>query len=90
MKGNAHRYRRPGGLSFYGLKLRTIHSKYHEIHIWQLHLLAKISGDRYFERLAARLNRDSRQLGYVVGRPAKRAWGVVSPECRPVPPRSRT
>jgi hypothetical protein len=86
MKVNGHKYRRPGGLSYYGIGIPTAHAKYHEIHIWQLHLLAKISGDRYFQRLAAKMNRDSPQRGYVVGRPAVRAWSVVGPHCRPKPP----
>ena len=51
MRKNLPEYRRPGGISLYGLTTRTKNPKYHEIHIWQLDLLAHISGDGYFARI---------------------------------------
>jgi hypothetical protein len=86
MRNNAARYRRPGGLSLYGLRLKTRHRKYHEVHVWQFNLLARISGDRYFQRFGARLARDAPPIGYVPGRPAQHGNRVVSPTCRPAPP----
>jgi hypothetical protein len=46
------RFRRPGELSLYDLRNRTQHVKYHEIVVWQLRFLARISGDRYFWQTA--------------------------------------
>jgi hypothetical protein len=70
MRDQAWRYRNPGSLSFYGLRTRSTIRKYHEIHVWQLRLLRRISGDRYFWRLANRLARDERPFGYVPGKPS--------------------
>ncbi len=72
MRDNATRFRRPGGYSLYDLVARTRHAKYHKIHIWQLRLLASISSDPWFWRLADKFARDARPTGYVPGRPAKR------------------
>jgi hypothetical protein len=72
MRDNASRYRRRGTLSLYGLRHRETIRKYHQIHIWQLKLLGRISGDRYFWRLAKRLGADVKPRGYVPGRPATR------------------
>ncbi|CAN5644779.1 hypothetical protein BH23CHL8_BH23CHL8_07490 [soil metagenome] len=69
MRDHAWRYRRPGGVSLYGLRHRETIQKYHEIHVWQLRLLARISGDDYFWRLAGRLVQDLKPGGYVPGRP---------------------
>lgn len=71
MRDHAWRYRRRGGLSLYCLYHRTRIEKYHEVHIWQLRLLGRLSGDRYFIRLAARLKEDVAPDGYVPGRPAR-------------------
>jgi D-glucuronyl C5-epimerase C-terminus len=83
MSRHAQRYRRPGGVSFYGLLTRTIIFKYHEIHIWQLRLLAKISGHADFARLSRQLERDAPPIGRVNGRPARQGDRVVGPHCRP-------
>lgn len=69
MRDHAHRYRRPGALSRYDLRTGSAFSKYHEIHVWQLRLLARISGERSLWRLADRLREDVRPAGYVPGRP---------------------
>ncbi|CAN5644520.1 hypothetical protein BH23CHL8_BH23CHL8_07470 [soil metagenome] len=69
MRDHAWRYRRPGRVSLYGLRHREAIHKYHGIHVWQLRLLARISGDDWFWRLAARLVRDASPARYVPGRP---------------------
>ena len=83
MRKNLHRYRRPGGISVYGLRSRTQNPKYHEIHVWQLNLLARISGDDYFSTMASRLRGDRRPSGHVNGRPQRHDAMVVGPQCRP-------
>jgi hypothetical protein len=83
MKRYASLCRRPGGLSLYGLRSRTRHVKYHEIHIWQLRLLGRISSDEEFLRMASALARDSRPTGEVPGRPARQGPRIAGPQCRP-------
>jgi hypothetical protein len=51
-------FRVPGGISYYDLVHRTRHAKYHLIHTWQLRSLAAISGDTWYDRLAAAFWRD--------------------------------
>jgi hypothetical protein len=72
MQQNAGRYRRPGGLSRYDLVNGTTSPKYHAVHIWQLGLLADISGDRSFARLARQLADDHPPSAAAPGRPAER------------------
>jgi hypothetical protein len=81
---NLWRFRRPGGVSYYGLRSRSVIAKYHHIHVWQIHLLAKISGERYFSRMAARFRAD------LPGRPTWRGTPNYPPrpeprECDPEP-----
>lgn len=83
MSRHAESYRRPGGLSLYGLRSRSLIGKYHEIHIWQLLLLAKISGHADFAHLASALATDVRPVGRANGRPARQGPGIVGPQCRP-------
>ena len=71
MRANVHRYRRPGGISTYDLGIRSVLTKYHYHHVYQLRLLARISGDRYFWRLARKFVSDRRPRGYVAGAPAR-------------------
>jgi hypothetical protein len=82
MRARADRYRQAGGLSLYGLRHRTSRLKYHEIHVWQLRLLASLSGDAWFDRLAGQLSDDVRSSGPVPGRPAIRGPAATSPACR--------
>jgi len=70
LKDNLRRFRRPGGLSIYGLRSRTRISKYHEVHIWQVKVVGQITGDPYFRKFAHRLARDRKPTGYIPGRPA--------------------
>lgn len=55
------RFRRKGRLSRYSLstKLATVH--YHETHVKQLKILARITGDKWFKRQARLLERDERK-----------------------------
>ncbi|MEX1295937.1 MAG: D-glucuronyl C5-epimerase family protein [Candidatus Limnocylindrales bacterium] len=83
MRRNVERYRRPGDVSVYGLTTRTPNPKYHEIHVWQLNLLARISGDDDFAEMASRLREDQRPVGRVNGRPQRHDAMMVGPQCRP-------
>jgi hypothetical protein len=58
MRHTVSRFRRPGRSSRYALSSGHGLVKYHGIHIWQLRLLAKISGERYFARVARRFEND--------------------------------
>jgi hypothetical protein len=60
MDDNLRRYRRAGGVSYYGLRSRTTIAKYHRIHVWQTALLAAITGDRSITRMAQRYRDDLR------------------------------
>jgi hypothetical protein len=81
MRHHAGRFRRPGGVSLYGLRTRSLILKYHEIHIWQLRLLAKISGSAEFGRLSRALTSDVPPAGRVNGQPARQGSGIVGPQC---------
>ena len=86
MRDNAWRYRRKGKTSLYGLRIRSSIYKYHEIHMWQLRLLARITGDRFFRNVASAMGRDRPLVGYVAGRPAIRDRSIVGHHCRPARP----
>jgi len=58
MRHTVARFRRPGRASRYALSSNDGMVKYHGIHIWQLRLLARISGDAYFARVAGRFEDD--------------------------------
>jgi hypothetical protein len=77
MRDRADRYRREGRVSLYGLRSRTNHQKYHEVHIWQLRLLARMTGDDWFRELAETLAADSGPKRDVPGRPVESRPGVV-------------
>lgn len=63
IKDNGWRFRRPGQVSRYCLIDPTWPEKYHLIHITQLRLLASLSGDLAFTRLAADLEADYSEPG---------------------------
>lgn len=87
VRRNLPRYRRPGRISLYGLTTRTPNPKYHEIHVWQLNLLSRMTGDDYFATMAGRLRDDRRPVGRVNGRPQRHDATIVGPHCRPgLPP----
>jgi hypothetical protein len=58
VRRHAADYRVPGGISLYDLVHRTRHESYHEVAIWQLADLGRISGDPYFDELAAAFRAD--------------------------------
>ena len=77
MRDRAATYRREGRVSLYGLHSRTNHYKYHQVHIWQLRLLGRMSGDPYFSELAAALAADAGPRRNVPGKPAQSTWRAV-------------
>lgn len=70
MKDRAGTYRREGRVSIYGLRSRTNHFKYHQVHIWQLRLLGRITGDPYFTALGNTMANDRSPKRNVPGRPS--------------------
>jgi len=77
MRDRAGLYRREGKVSLYGLRSRTNHYKYHQIHIWQLRLLSRMTGDPYFRELAGELASDRRPKRDVAGEPVLSTMRVV-------------
>lgn len=51
-------YRNPGGMSFYDLNDKPTKEFYHGVHISQLNLLYKITGEQYFKTMADSLESD--------------------------------
>jgi hypothetical protein len=82
MRERAARYRRKGRVSIYGVRSRTNHFKYHEIHIWQLRLLGRMTRDPFFTRLASSLAQDRPAEGHVPGRPSVSVPGSVLSRAR--------
>jgi len=72
IRDQGHRYRKEGAISRYGLRSRSNILKYHEIHVWQLRLLGRMTGDPTFTELAEQMAADRAPVGYVPGRPAMR------------------
>jgi hypothetical protein len=70
LRDNAGRFRRPGRVSFYSSRTKTVIPSYHDIHIWQLRLLGRITGDAWFTRLGDDFATDHPPKPYVPGRPA--------------------
>jgi hypothetical protein len=79
LRDNAARFRRPGRTSFYGSRTRTVIPSYHDIHVWQLRLLGRITGDVWFTRLGDDLATDHPPKPYVPGRPAVDGLRLVEP-----------
>ena len=77
MKDRAGKFRRQGRVSIYGLRSRTNHYKYHQIHIWQLRLLGRMTGDPFFRDLGNTMAADRAPKGYVPGSPAVTRAGQV-------------
>ena len=55
------RFRVPGGISYYSLRVRVQDASYHCIHIGQLELLARMTGVPWFARAARRFAADAPQ-----------------------------
>jgi hypothetical protein len=70
MKDRAGKYRRKGRVSIYGWRSRTNHYKYHQVHIWQLRLVGRMTGDRFFTELGNTMAADRGPRRYVPGRPS--------------------
>ena len=70
MRDRAAGYRREGRISIYGLRSRTNHYKYHQVHIWQLRLLGRMTGDPFFTQLGDMLAADKGPKRDVPGKPA--------------------
>ncbi|MEA2025678.1 MAG: D-glucuronyl C5-epimerase family protein [Chloroflexota bacterium] len=77
MRDRAATYRREGRVSLYGLHSRTNHYKYHQVHIWQLRLLGRMTGDPFFSELASALAADRGPRRNVPGKPAESRAGPV-------------
>ena len=77
MRDRAGRYRREGRASVYGLRSRTNHFSYHEVHIWQLRLLGRMTGDPFFTTLGDTMATDRAPRPLVQGQPAEVAEGPV-------------
>lgn len=77
MRDRAATYRREGRTSIYGLRSRTNHYKYHQVHIWQLRLLGRMSGDPFFTTLGDTMASDRGPKREVPGRPAVARPGAV-------------
>jgi D-glucuronyl C5-epimerase C-terminus len=71
MRDRADRYRRKGKVSLYGLHSRTNHFKYHQVHIWQLRLLSRMTGDPFFRQLAEGMAEDAVPNRNVAGKPVE-------------------
>jgi hypothetical protein len=82
MRERAGQYRRLGRVSVYGMRSRTNHFRYHEVHVWQLRLLGRMTGDPWFTQLGAAMAADAPPEGHVPGRPAVRS---VSPSLSTAP-----
>ena len=77
MRDRAGKYRRKGRVSVYGMRSRTNHYKYHQVHIWQLRFLGRISGDPYFTELGDLMASDREPKRDVHGSPAAYQSGPV-------------
>jgi hypothetical protein len=71
MRDRAGRFRREGRVSIYGLHSRTNHYKYHQVHIWQLRFLGRMTGDPYFGELAGAMASDRTPKRRVPGEPGE-------------------
>lgn len=77
MRDRGTRYRRNGRISVYGLRSRTNHYRYHEVHIWQFRLLGRMTGDPFFTELGDTMAADRAPRPVVPGQPAAGGSGAV-------------
>lgn len=77
MRDRAQQYRREGRASIYGLRSRSNHLKYHQVHVWQLRLLGRMTGDPFFSQLGDLMASDHGLVGDVPGRPAESRMDVI-------------
>ncbi|MGD8683578.1 MAG: D-glucuronyl C5-epimerase family protein [Chloroflexota bacterium] len=89
MRDRSGTFRREGRVSLYGLRSRTNHYKYHQVHIWQLRLLGRMTGDPYFSELADAMAADKGPKRDVPGKPAESRMRAVpsrAPQSRRLSP----
>jgi hypothetical protein len=79
LRDRASRFRRPGRVSFYSSRTRTVIPSYHDIHVWQMRLLGRITGDAWFTRLGDDFAADHPPKPYVPGRPAVDGIRIAEP-----------
>jgi hypothetical protein len=77
MRERAGQYRREGRVSVYGLRSRSNHYSYHEVHIWQLRFLGRMTGDAFFTDLGNTMAADRAPRPVVQGQPAVDGDGTV-------------
>ena len=56
-----NRFRVPGGISYYSLRVHAQYPSYHCVHVWQLKLLGRMTGDPWFVREGRRFGADGRR-----------------------------
>jgi hypothetical protein len=61
IRHQANRFRVPGGISYYSLRVHAQYPSYHCVHVWQLKLLGRMTGDAWFVREGRRFGADGRR-----------------------------
>jgi hypothetical protein len=56
-----NRFRVPGGISYYSLRVHAQYPSYHCVHVWQLKLLGRMTGDPWFASEGRRFGSDGRR-----------------------------
>jgi hypothetical protein len=60
IRHQADRFRAPDGISYYSLRVHVQYPSYHCVHVWQLKLLGRMTGDPWFVREGRRFDADGR------------------------------
>ena len=60
IRHQVQRFRVRGGISYYSLRVHVQYASYHCVHVWQLKLLARMTGNAWFAREARRFAADGR------------------------------
>jgi hypothetical protein len=60
IRHQVQRFRVPGGISYYSLRVHAQYASYHCIHVWQLKLLTRMTGDPWFAKEGRRFGADGR------------------------------
>jgi len=60
IRHQVQRFRVPGGISYYSLRVHAQYPSYHCIHVWQLKLLTRMTGDPWFAKEGRRFGADGR------------------------------
>jgi hypothetical protein len=59
IRHQVQRFRVPGGVSYYSLRVHAQYRDYHCVHVWQLKLLTRMTGDPWFAREGRRFATDA-------------------------------